>query len=71
MIIEDAVLCNCEYTEDSKLIGSLCSHCKVIDDKLRQSLWYEEIKTINCFLNQFEYYFSNDLIELGEFASTF
>jgi hypothetical protein len=65
ILIPDAILCNCEYTEDSKLIGNLCSHCKVKDDKLRQSVWYEEIKTIACFLNEFEYYESiNDRLSI-------
>jgi hypothetical protein len=49
-----AVLCDCDYDNESQIIGNLCKYCKVIDDKARENEWYEEIKTIKKLLLQSE-----------------
>lgn len=49
-----AILCDCDYDEESNVIGNICKHCKKIDDIERQNEWYEEVKTIKKLLLQSE-----------------
>ena len=49
-----AVLCDCDFDEKSDIIGSLCKYCKIIDDKLRENQWYEQIKVIKKYLSTVE-----------------
>lgn len=49
-----AILCDCDYDEDSNVIGNMCKYCKEKDDIARKSEWYEEIKTIKKLLYQSE-----------------
>jgi hypothetical protein len=49
-----AVLCDCDFDENSNLISPLCKHCKILDDKQRENKWYEQIKVIKKYLSVVE-----------------
>lgn len=49
-----AVLCECDYDNESNIIGNMCKYCKEKDDIARKNEWYEEIKTIKKLLLQSE-----------------
>jgi hypothetical protein len=50
-----AILCDCDYDEESNVIGNMCKYCKEKDDIERKKKWYEEIKTIKKLLLHNEY----------------
>jgi hypothetical protein len=45
-----AYLCDCNFDKESNVIGLLCKYCKIKDDKLRESQWYEQVKIIKKYL---------------------
>jgi uncharacterized protein YktA (UPF0223 family) len=53
--MSDAFLCDCDYNEESEIIGDMCKYCKIKNDKLLKSEWHEEIKVIRKYLNTIEY----------------
>ena len=59
-----AILCDCDYDDESNIIGNLCKYCKVIDDKARENEWYEEVKVIKPMLLKSEYTPSKDRIPI-------
>jgi hypothetical protein len=59
-----AVLCDCEYDNESYIIGNMCKYCKEKDDIARKNEWYEEIKTIKPLLLKCENTPSNDRIPI-------
>ena len=59
-----AILCDCNYDEESNVIGNMCKYCKEKDDIARENEWYEEIKTIQKLLLQTLNTPSNDRIPL-------
>jgi hypothetical protein len=50
-----AELCDCNYTDNGKLIDSLCSYCKKREDKEKEQPWYLEVKTLKPLLTSVEY----------------
>ena len=44
--MEIAVLCDCEFTEESNIIGSICTHCKKREEIELAKPWGIEVKTI-------------------------
>ena len=52
--MEIAVLCDCEFTEESNIIGSICTHCKKREEIELAKPWGIEVKTIAKYLRQSE-----------------
>lgn len=52
--MEIAVLCDCEFTEESNIVGSICKHCKKREEIELAKPWSFEIKTIAKYLRQSE-----------------
>jgi len=50
--MEIAVLCDCEFTEESNIIGSICSYCKIREEIELAKPWGLEIKIIGKYLRQ-------------------
>lgn len=53
-----AVLCNCEYSDDSNIIGTMCTHCKGRGEIERNKKWQYEVKVVNQHL----YIFNNKVL---------
>lgn len=52
--MEIAVLCDCEFTDESNIIGSICTHCKKREEIELAKPWGIEVKTIAKYLRQCE-----------------
>jgi hypothetical protein len=50
--MEIAVLCDCEFTEESNVIGSICTYCKKREEIQLAKPWGFEIITIGKYLRQ-------------------
>lgn len=50
--MEIAILCDCEFTEESNVIGSICSHCKKREEIELAKPWGLEVITIRKYLQQ-------------------
>jgi hypothetical protein len=50
----NAILCDCEFTEESNVIGSICTHCKKREEIELAKPWHIEVKTIGKYLRQSE-----------------
>jgi hypothetical protein len=49
-----AELCDCEYSDDSNILGSICTHCKKREEIEQAKPWYIEVKTIRKYFNQMD-----------------
>ena len=49
-----ALLCDCEYSEESNILGSMCNHCKKREGIESTKPWYIEIKTIKKYYYQMD-----------------
>jgi len=49
-----AVLCDCEYSDDSNILGSICTHCIKREEIEQAKPWYIEIKTLKKYFDQME-----------------
>jgi Rad3-related DNA helicase len=71
-----AHFCDCDYDEQSKLVGIMCKHCKIIEDEgIAKNKWYKQIKKVSAYVKLTELQSNKEdriiiVIELYEYLMT-